>query len=131
MWKEFKDFIMTGNVIDFAIAVILAGAVGVVVNGFVQDIIMPVVGHFSGGMDFSQLRYVLTPGQGVEGSEGYVAENAVRWGKWLNTIFSLLVIGWVLFIMGKAKVRAMGAAPAPDPTADQTLLTEIRDLLKK
>ena len=131
MWKEFKDFIMTGNVIDFAIAVILAGAVGVVVNGFVQDIIMPVVGHFSGGMDFSQLRYVLTPGQGVEGSEGFVAENAVRWGKWLNTIFSLLVIGWVLFIMGKAKVRAMGAAPAPGPTADQELLSEIRDLLKK
>ncbi len=131
MWKEFKDFIMTGNVIDFAIAVILAGAVGLVVNGFVQDIIMPVVGHFSGGVDFSELKYVLTPTQGVEGTAGYVPENAIRCGKWLNTIFSLLIVGWVLFIMGKAKVRAMGAAPAPDPTADQTLLTEIRDLLKK
>lgn len=131
MWKEFKDFIMTGNVIDFAIAVILAGAVGVVVNGFVNDIIMPIVGHFSGGMDFSNLRYVLSPAQGAEGSEGYVAENAVRWGAWLNTIISLIVIGLVLFFMGKAKVRAMGAAPDPDPTADQVLLGEIRDALKK
>ena len=130
MWKEFKDFIMTGNVIDFAIAVILAGAVGVVVNGFVNDIIMPIVGHFSGGMDFSNLRVILTEGVGVEGSEGYVAENAIRWGKWLNSIISLLVIGWVLFMLGKAKIRAMGAAPDPGPTADQTLLTEIRDALK-
>ncbi len=131
MWKEFKDFIMTGNVLDFAIAVILAGAVGLVVNGFVQDIIMPVVGHFSGGMDFSDLKYVLSPAQGVEGEAGYVAENAVRWGAWLNTIISLLTVGWVLFLMGKAKIRAMGAAPDPAPTADQALLSEIRDLLKK
>jgi len=125
MWKEFKDFIMTGNVIDFAIAVILAGAVGVVVNGFVNDIVMPVVGHFSGGMDFSELRYVLSP------AEGDTPENAVRWGAWLNTIISLFTVGLVLFFLGKAKIRAMGAAPAPAPTADQDLLTEIRDLLKK
>ena len=59
MWKEFKEFIMTGNVIDFAIAVILATAVGLVVNGFVQDIIMPIVGNFAGGYDFSDLQYVL------------------------------------------------------------------------
>jgi len=121
---------MTGNVIDFAIAVILAGAVGLVVNGFVQDIIMPIVGHFAGGMDFSNLKYVLSPAVGTEGTEGFVAENAVRWGKWLNTIISLLTVGWVLFMLGKAKLRAMGAAPDPDPTADQVLLGEIRDALK-
>lgn len=131
MFKEFKEFIMTGNVIDFAIAVILAGAVGLVVNSFVQDIIMPIVGHFAGGMDFADLKYVLSPASGVEGSDGYVAENAIRWGKWLNTIISLLTVGLVLFYLGKAKLRAMGAAPDPDPTADQNLLTEIRDLLKK
>lgn len=131
MFKEFKEFILTGNVIDFAIAVILAGAVGLVVNSFVQDIIMPIVGHFSGGMDFSDLRYVLSPGSGVEGADGYVAENAVRWGKWLNTIISLITVGLVLFYLGKAKIRAMGAAPDPDPTADQALLAEIRDALKK
>ena len=131
MWKEFKDFIMTGNVLDFAIAVILAGAVGVVVNGFVQDIIMPVVGHFAGGMDFSSMKIVLDPAVGTEGEAGYVAENAVRWGAWLNTIISLIIIGFVLFMMGKAKIRAMGDAPVPGPTEDQVLLAEIRDALKK
>ena len=121
---------MTGNVIDFAIAVILAGAVGLVVNGFVQDIIMPVVGHAAGGMDFSDLRYVLSPAQGVAGEEGFVAENAVRYGAWFNTIISLITVGGVLFVLGKAKIKAMGAAPDPDPTADQVLLGEIRDALK-
>lgn len=131
MLKEFKDFIMTGNVIDFAIAVILAGAVGLVVNGFVSDIIMPVVGHAAGGMDFSDLRFVLSPASGVEGAADYVAENAIRWGKWLNSIISLITVGFVLFMLGKAKIKAMGAAPDPGPTADQALLTEIRDALKK
>ena len=131
MWKEFKDFIMTGNVIDFAIAVILAGAVGLVVNGFVTDIIMPIVGHFSGGMDFSQMAMELSPAVGVEGEEGFVPANAIRWGNWLNSIISLLTVGLVLFFLGKAKIKAMGAAPDPGPTADQELLAEIRDAVRK
>ena len=60
MLKEFKNFIMTGNVIDFAVAVIMAGAVGLVINGFVNDIVMPVVGEFTGGVDFADLKFVLT-----------------------------------------------------------------------
>ena len=131
MWKEFKEFIFTGNVIDFAIAVILAGAVGLVVTGFVNDIIMPIVGQASGGVDFSNLKHVLTPASGVEGAEGYVAENAIRWGKWVNAIINLFIVGFVLFMLGKAKIKFMGAAPDPDPTPDQALLTEIRDSLAK
>lgn len=131
MWKEFKEFIFTGNVIDFAIAVILAGAVGLVVTGFVNDIIMPIVGQFAGGVDFSNLKHVLEPGVGVEGSDGYVAENAIRWGSWVNSIINLLIVGFVLFMLGKAKIKFMGAAPDPDPTPDQALLTEIRDSLAK
>jgi len=127
MLKEFKDFIMTGNVIDFAIAVILAGAVGLVVTGFVNDIIMPVVGHFAGGSDFSDLMIPLGDAVGEDGSP----KNAIRWGKWLNTIINLLIVGFVLFMLGKAKIKALGAAPDPDPTPDQTLLGEIRDALKK
>ena len=61
MLKEFKDFIVTGNVIDFAVAVILAGAIGLVINGFVNDMVMPVVGHLVGGVDFAGLKYVLSP----------------------------------------------------------------------
>lgn len=125
MWKEFKDFIFTGNVIDFAIAVILAGAVGLVVNGFVNDIIMPVVGQAAGGIDFGTKQHVL-----ASDADGTVT-NAIRYGKWFNTIINLLIVGFVLFMLGKAKIKAMGAAPDPDPTADQALLAEIRDALKK
>lgn len=127
MWKEFKEFIFTGNVIDFAIAVILAGAVALVVNGFVNDIIMPIVGNFSGGVDFADMMVPL--GDKVD-DKGNPA-NAIRYGKWLNSIINLLIVGFVLFILGKAKIKFMGAAPAPDPTADQALLAEIRDALKK
>lgn len=131
MWKEFKDFIFTGNVIDFAIAVILAGAVGLVVNGFVNDIIMPIVGNFAGGVDFADLKHVLSPAE--IGADGTVIKeaNAIRYGAWFNTIINLLIVGMVLFWLGKAKIKFMGAAPDPAPTADQTLLTEIRDALKK
>ncbi len=127
MWKEFKEFIFTGNVIDFAIAVILAGAVGLVVNGFVNDIVMPVVGYFAGGIDFADR--VIQLGDAVD-ADGNPA-NVIRYGKWINTIINLLIVGWVLFMLGKAKIRFMGAAPDPAPTADQTLLTEIRDALRK
>lgn len=127
MWKEFKDFIFTGNVIDFAIAVILAGAVGLVVNGFVNDIIMPVVGYFAGGVDFADK--VIPLGDAL--NEDGTAKNVIRYGKWINSIINLLIVGWVLFMLGKAKIKAMGAAPDPEPTADQTLLAEIRDAVRK
>ena len=113
--------------IDFAIAVILAGAVALVVNGFVNDIIMPIVGNFSGGVDFADMMVPLGDKLNEDGSPS----NAIRYGKWLNSIINLLIVGFVLFILGKAKIKFMGAAPAPDPTADQALLAEIRDALKK
>ncbi|MGF1559692.1 MAG: large conductance mechanosensitive channel protein MscL [Flavobacteriaceae bacterium] len=133
MLKEFKNFIMTGNVIDFAVAVIMAGAMGMVINGFVADIIMPVVGHFAGGVDFANLKVVLTAASGVEGAEGYVAENAIRWGSWVNTIVNLIIVGFVMFVIVKAynKTKAPVEAPPPaGPTAEE-LLAEIRDALKK
>ncbi|AFL80549.1 large conductance mechanosensitive channel protein [Aequorivita sublithincola DSM 14238] len=136
MLKEFKNFIMTGNVIDLAIAVILAGAVGLVVNGFVTDVMMPIIGHFSGGVDFADLKVVLDPA--VVGADGTVAtpENAVMYGKWINTIINLIIVGFVLFIIVKAynktKKKQVEAAPAPPagPTQEE-LLIEIRDELRK
>ena len=132
MLKEFKDFIMTGNVIDFAVAVILAGAVGLVVNGFVGDIIMPIVGHFAGGLDFASMKYVLDPAVVVDGKET-VAENAVRYGKWINTIINLIIVGFVMFMLVKAynKTKKPVEEAAPAGPSDNDLLTEIRDLLKK
>jgi len=135
MLKEFKNFIMTGNVIDFAVAVIMAGAVGLVVNGFVNDIVMPLVGHFAGGMDFASLKVVLT--DAVVDAEGNVTapENAIRWGAWINTIVNLIIVGFVMFMIVKAynktKKPVEEAPAAPAGPSDNDLLSEIRDLLKK
>lgn len=133
MWKEFKSFILTGNVIEFAVAVILAGAVGLVVNGFVNDIVMPVVGHFAGGMDFASLKVVLA--DAVVAADGTVTtpENAIRYGAWINSIINLLIVGFVLFLIVKAynKSKKKQEEAAPAGPSDNDLLTEIRDSLKK
>jgi len=124
---------MTGNVIEFAVAVIMAGAVGAVVNGFVADIAMPLVGMLTGGIDFSALKYVLSPE--VKDVAGVVTspENAVRYGAWINSLISLVVIGFVMFMIIKAynKTKKPVEAPAPAGPTQEELLTQIRDLLKK
>lgn len=126
MWKEFKDFIMTGNVIDFAIAVILAGAVGTVVNGFVSDIMMPFVGFFTGGIDFSENMTVLATNEAGE------VTNAIKWGNWITSIINLIIVGGVLFWMVKVKNKVSPPAPpAPAGPTQEELLGQIRDLLKK
>ena len=135
MLKEFKNFIMTGNVIEFAVAVIMAGAVGGVVNGFVNDIVMPVVGFFSGGVDFADKKIILT--EGVAASEGVteVVEVAIRYGAWVNTLVNLVIVGLVMFMLIKAynkmKKPVVVAPAAPAGPTQEELLAEIRDLLKK
>jgi large conductance mechanosensitive channel len=135
MLKEFKNFIMTGNVIDLAVAVILAGAVGLVVNGFVSDIMMPIVGHFAGGLDFADMKIVLD--EAVVAADGTITkpENAIMYGKWVNAIINLITVGFVLFMIvrayNKTKKKEEPAPEAPKgPTAEE-LLMEIRDALKK
>jgi len=127
MWKEFKSFIMTGNVIDFAIAVILAGAVGLVVNGFVNDIMMPIVGNFAGDIDFSKMQHVL-----ATDAEGNVT-NAIKYGAWINTIINLFIVGFVLFMLSKSatKFKKAEEEAAPAGPTQEELLAEIRDALKK
>lgn len=133
MLKEFKEFIMTGNVVEFAVAVIMAGAIGGVVKGFVDNIVMPVVGHFSGGMDFAELKVVLS--EAVVNAEGVVTtpENAIMWGSWVNTIVNLIIVGFVMFMIVKAynKTKKPAEEPAPAGPSQEDLLAEIRDLLKK
>jgi large conductance mechanosensitive channel len=133
MLKEFRNFIMTGNVIEFAVAVILASAVSLVVNGFVNDIVMPVVGEFTGGVDFADLKIVLTEGSGIEGEAGYVPENAIRYGAWINALVNLVIVGFVLFVIIKAynKTKKPPEPSAPAGPTEKELLAEIRDLLKK
>jgi len=133
MLKEFKDFIMTGNVVEFAVAVIMAGAIGTVVTGFVNNIVMPVVGHFSGGMDFADKKFILD--EAVVDATGAVttAENAIMWGSWVNTIINLIIVGFVMFLIVKAYNKTKKPAPDAPPAgpSDNDLLGEIRDLLKK
>ena len=135
MLKEFKEFIMTGNVIDLAIAVLLAGAIGLVVKGFVGDIMMPIVGHFSGGIDFADMKVVLD--EAVMAADGTVttAENAIMYGNWINAIINLIIVGFVLFMIVKAynkTKKPVEAAPVADPGPSEIdLLKEIRDSLKK
>lgn len=130
MLKEFKEFIMTGNVVEFAVAVIMAGAIGLVINGFVGDIIMPIVGEFTGGVDFAELRHVLST---TVAEDGTVTENAIRYGAWINSIINLLIVGFVMFLIVKAynKTKKPVEAPAPAGPTTEELLTEIRDALKK
>lgn len=133
MWKEFKNFIMTGNVIDLAVAVILAGAVGLVVNGFVTDIMMPIVGNFAGGVDFADLKYVLSPADIAADGTIIKPENAIMYGRWINSVINLIIVGFVLFMIVKAynKTKKPKAPAAPAGPTEIDLLKEIRDALKK
>ena len=133
MFKEFRDFIMTGNVVDLAVAVILAGAVGLVVTGFTNDIVMPVVGEFTGGVDFGDKEFVLTPAEiGVDG-EVITPANSIRYGAWINSLINLVIVGFVLFMIVKAynSVRKKEEAAPAAPPREEVLLEEIRDLLAK
>ena len=122
MLKEFKNFTLTGNVIDFAVAVIMAGALGMVINGFVVDIVMPIVGHFAGGQDFADKMIEL------DYNEDGSVKNAIMWGKWVNTIINLLIVGFVMFIIVKAhnKTKATEPEAAPAEPSEVDLLTEKR-----
>ncbi len=134
MLKEFKNFIMTGNVIDFAVAVIMAGALGLVIKGFVNNIAMPFVGYFAGGMNFEDLHIAM---DGQEYATLAAAKEAggavIAYGAWINTIINLIIVGFVMFIIVKAynKTKAPVEEAAPAGPSDNDLLTEIRDLLKK
>lgn len=131
MIKEFKEFIMKGNVLDLAVAVIIGGAFGAIVTSFVADVIMPPIGFILGGVDFSDLKLLL-----VEAGEG-TEEVAIRYGAFLQKIIDFLIIAFVIFMVIKAynkiaRKEKVEEAPAPPAGPTETeLLAEIRDLLKK
>lgn len=142
MLKEFKKFILTGNVIDLAIAVILAGAVGAVVKGFVSMIMMPVIGMFTGGINFKDKVIELSAAvpevlnEAGDVITAAIPANNMKIGEWADTIINLVIVGFVLFMIVKAsnkmkkKEEAKPVAP-PAPSKEEVLLGEIRDLLKK
>ena len=134
MLKEFRDFIMKGNVLDLAVAVIIAGAFGAVVSSFTNEVLMPPIGMMLGGVDFEELKYVIQEGQmGADGAV-VVEEVAMMYGKFINTIINFIIIAFVIFMIVRTynnsqKKEEVAAAPA-GPTQEE-LLAEIRDLLRK
>jgi len=132
MFKEFKDFIMTGNVVEFAVAVIMAGAIGLVVSGFVSDIVMPVVGQASGGMNFEDMHHALDGGEYASlAAASEAGAPVIAYGRWINSIINLLIVGFVMFLIVRSynKIKPP-VVEAAGPTQEE-LLGEIRDLLRR
>jgi len=133
--KEFREFIASGNVIEFAVAVIMAAAIGAVIKDFVSKIMMPFVSHFTGGVSFKEWKIVLD--EAVKDPEGKIIkpENAILYGEWLDTIVYLIIVGFILFLMIKAynnfKKKEEPAPEEPKGPTTEELLAEIRDLLKE
>jgi large conductance mechanosensitive channel len=133
MVSEFREFIAKGNVIDLAVGVIIGGAFGKIVTSMVDQIIMPPIGLVLGGLDFSKLQWVLRPDDAATAASELVA---IQYGAFINTMIQFLIIAWVVFLLVKgvnSMRRAEAATPeaAPVPPAQEVLLAEIRDLLKK
>ena len=141
MLKEFKEFAMRGNVLDMAVGIIIGAAFGAIVKSLVDDVIMPPVGMALGNVDFSNLFLVLkegaTPGPYASLAEAKNAGAvAISYGVFINTIINFIIVAFALFIV----IRAMNklkkqeeAAPAtpPEPSNEEKLLAEIRDILKQ
>ena len=131
MFKEFKEFITKGNVLDLAVAVIIGAAFGKIISSMVEDILMPVIGSIF-SFNIADWKYVLK--EAVFGADGTVMTEAVefRIGKFLQTVLDFILVAFPIFLIIKAVNKLKKTAPpapaAPSPT--DTLLTEIRDLLK-
>ncbi len=133
MWKEFKEFAMKGNLLDIAVGFVMGAAFGKVSSAFTDGIVSPLIGQLIGGVDFSKMKWVLTPAQiGPDGAET-VAEVAVQYGAFITTIIDFLIVAFVMFMIvkGANKMKSQPPAGPPPPPADIVLLEEIRDLLKK
>jgi len=130
MLKEFKAFIMKGNILDLAVAVIIGAAFKAIVTSFVKDIIMPPIGMALGGVNFSELAYVLN--EATETTEAVT----INYGVFIQTLIDFLIIAFVIFMVIKGynkmqKKKEEESTPPPAPSNEEVLLGEIRDLLKK
>ncbi len=143
MFNEFKKFALQGSVVDLAVGIVIGAAFGAIVNSVVQDVMMPVFGVVTGGLDFSQ-RFALLKDGTPPGPYASIAvakaagASTLNYGLFLNAVMNFLIVAIALFLVVKAmntarqaKVEASASAPAaPVSTVEETLLAEIRDLLK-
>ena len=143
-FEDFKTFAMRGNVIDMAVGVVIGGAFGKITTSIVNDIIMPLISMITGGVDFSQWKWVLKEAVTEVGADGALVETAaevsVKFGNTIAVILDFIIIAFAVFCMVKAlnnlhkkkEEPAPEPAPEPEPPAptSEELLAEIRDLLK-
>lgn len=136
--QEFKAFAMKGNVIDMAVGVIIGGAFGKIVSSIVADVIMPPIGLLVGGVNFTDLKWVMKPAEMVDGKE--VTAVTLNYGNFLQATFDFLIIAFSIFLFiklltrltAKKKAAEQAAPPTPPaPSKEEILLTEIRDILKE
>lgn len=130
MMKEFKEFAVKGNVIDMAVGIIIGAAFGKIVSSFVGDVIMPPIGVLVGGVDFSNLSFVLR--EAVDKNPAVL----ISYGKFIQTVIDFTIIAFAVFVAIKAintlkKQEAAAPAQPAAPSNEEVLLTEIRDLLKE
>ncbi|OOF81049.1 large-conductance mechanosensitive channel protein MscL [Rodentibacter caecimuris] len=125
--KEFREFAMRGNVVDMAVGVIIGGAFGKIVSSLVGDVVMPVLGILTGGVDFKDLKFILEP------AKGDIPAVTLNYGMFIQNVFDFVIIAFAIFLMVKGinkLKKPVEVAPA-EPSNEEKLLTEIRDLLKK
>lgn len=145
MLKEFKEFAVKGNMVDMAVGIILGAAFGTVVKSVVSDILMPIISAVTGAPDFSNLFVVLkapmdTAGVNMESIEAVREAGGVAlgYGLFINAAIAFLIVAFVLFMVVKSMNRlkrkeedaTVEPPPPPEPSAEEKLLTEIRDLLR-
>ena len=127
--KEFREFAVKGNVVDMAVGVIIGGAFGKIVSSLVGDVAMPVLGILTGGVDFKDLKITLAE------AVGETPAVTLNYGAFIQNVFDFIIIAFAIFMMVKALNKLKKEQPkeeaAPEPSAEEKLLTEIRDLLKK
>lgn len=135
--QDFKAFALKGNVVDMAVGVIIGGAFGKIVTSIVNNIIMPPIGVLTGGMDFTDLKLVLK--DAVKEGDQVVSEAVtLNYGQFIQDVVDFLIIAFCIFLIVKGiaalsrkkEEKPAEPAPAPEPSAEEKLLTEIRDLLK-
>lgn len=133
-FKEFKEFAIKGNVIDMAVGVIIGGAFGKIVTSLVNDIIMPVIGKLVGNIEFSDLKIIIQYPSATQ------EEVAIRYGAFITQFIDFIIIAFCIFLMvkminllkrKKEVAQEVVEAKEPEPTKEEILLTEIRDILKK
>lgn len=136
MLKEFREFALKGNMVDLAIGFIIGAAFSGLVQSIVNDLIMPIIGLVTGGIDFSQMYWQLTGTPQPTLALAREAGTTIAYGNFITLVINFLIVAWVLFMVVKAMNRMKRApAPAPEtpapPSREEVLLAEIRDLLAK